>query len=118
MCLLVLFLLLCIMFQVGVNDAQPAQVRNSYWKSQTRNDTASCKGCQYFTYIATWKKLPIPVPSAHCRPIHKIDPITQNVLETYYSMSDANKKCKVGKQTLQNAINGNCVQNGYIWAYK
>ncbi|KAG5186333.1 hypothetical protein JKP88DRAFT_157118 [Tribonema minus] len=79
---------------------------------------ADCPWAMQDFYMAAGNEAPIPCIAGHCRPVNKIDPITHNVLETYYSTADVNKRCKVGKQTLQNAINGQYKLNGFIWAYK
>lgn len=79
---------------------------------------AACDWEMQDAYIAAGNDAPEAFVAAHCRPINKIDPKTLEVLETYYSTGDVNKRLKVGKQTLQNAINGQYELNGFLWAYK
>ncbi|KAG5184054.1 hypothetical protein JKP88DRAFT_163480 [Tribonema minus] len=86
------------------------------YKGRYYTSWAECSWAMQDAYMAAGGSTPFPAPS-HCRPIHRSDPKTKRVLETYYSMSEVQKKRKVGKSSLQNAINGEYTLQGYLWAY-
>ncbi len=70
---------------------------------------------KFFQNGGTLPNIKIEIPGA--KPIHKIDPNTKEVLETFPSIKDVIVKYKISREVLKKAIQNQTPHHGFYWAY-
>jgi hypothetical protein len=62
--------------------------------------------------------LPEKRPRVNGIEIEKVNPVTQDIVETFASVSDVIKQYPMSRQTLQNAITHKYQLRGFLWREK
>lgn len=96
------------------------EILETFNKTQSLFKTANIIGCHITTVRNVCRGLGINLSYLQeAKPVEKIDPITLNIIQEYYSISEAALDMNVTHSAIKRAVEGqNQSCQGYFWRYK